>query len=378
MYLDTSSLTQKQKDILLLRLKKDADEIFVQWDEIVDEFSSWMEENVSVEVYKKILLTVPGVTSAVKEVKMLNDRKQKIMDAKCHLDCFAILLDYHSWFNWSILEAVISSANRKTQKDPSEFLSRLKFYVHQLHQYCKRNIFECPALSCMSSTKSKTYLVLKVTEDQLSTVDMVSAEKIQQFTAELMKPFEIEEYVLNLHTVGTGCMEMVYSIPQCIYNELFPLNEDQCYSLATLGVMEIITKDCHYKKDHVSDMRILLRMQVYHIIWYLVCNKGSYHFFIDFVNNDRENSQTSVCRLIPPHKLSLFRLWLLICTTHPSRVVPIAMGYLLSSCSNQHIFRALCGFNTFLPTRQLVQMKSKEKCTLYRRYLLQVPNMKLV
>ena len=118
----------------------------------------------------------------------------------------------------------------------------------------------------MSSKKGTTFLVLKVTEDQLSTVNMVSAEKIALFTAELMKPFEIQEYVMNLHTVGKGCMELVYSLPQCITNELFPLNEDRCNNLAMLGVMEVITKYYHYKKDHVSDVWITLCIQLYKVI----------------------------------------------------------------------------------------------------------------
>ena len=254
MFLNTSSLTQKEKGILLSQLKQDADAIFKQWDIIVSQFSNWIETNVSLEEYKKILITVPGFTSARKEVPMLRDRKQDIMAAKSHLECFAILSDYFSWFNYSILETVIYKAKVFTQKDSSEFLFKVRIYGEELCKYCKRNIYECPAPSGMSSTKSSTFLVLKVTEDQLSDVEMVSAERIELFKYELMKPFEIEEYVLNLHTVGTGCVELVYSIPLCIYNELFPLNKDQCKSLRMLGVMEVITKDYHYKKDDVSDM----------------------------------------------------------------------------------------------------------------------------
>ena len=252
MYLDTSSLTQKQEGFLLSQLKKDADAIFDRWDIIVSQFSSWMKTNVSLEEYKEILLTVPGIASASKEVRMFHDRKQDIMAAKSHLDCFAILSDYYSWFNYSILETVISKAKRRTQKDSPEFFSSLQSYTVLLYEYCKRNIYECPVPSCTSPTNgTHTFLVLKVSEDQLSNFKIVSAEKIKLFTFELMKPFEIEDYVLNLRTVGDGCVELVYSIPLCIYNELFPLNEEQCKSLAMLRVMEVITKDYHYKKELV-------------------------------------------------------------------------------------------------------------------------------
>ena len=253
MYLDTSSLNQKQKDILLLQLNKDADAIFGQWDQFVYQFSSWIKGNVSLEDYKEIILTLPGMTSARKDVQMFYDRKREIVAATSYLECFMVLSDYWSWFNCSILETIIRNAMGRTQKDSSKLVSSLQLYMDQLHKYCKRNIYECPAPSCMSSTKdTRTFLVLKVTEDQLSNVNMVSAEKIKLFTAELMKSFEIQDYVLNLHAVGSGCVELVYSIPLCIYNELFPLNEDQCKSLPMLGVMKVITKDYCYTKDDVS------------------------------------------------------------------------------------------------------------------------------
>ena len=253
MYLDTSSLTQKQKDNLLLQLQKDADAMFLQLTIIVNKFCSWMKENVCLEEYKEILNNVQGIKSATKNVPMLHDRKEEINAAKNHRECSAILSDYYSWFNCSILENIITFANTKTQQDSSEFISSLKSYMDHLHKYCRRKIYECPAPSGMSSTKgSLAFLVLKVTENYLSN-DM-SAEKIKLFTAELITPFDIEDYVLNLCTVGTGCVELVYSIPLCIYNELFPLSGDQCKSLLMLGVMEVIIKDYHYKKDEVSDI----------------------------------------------------------------------------------------------------------------------------
>ena len=64
--------------------------------------------------------------------------------------------------------------------------------------------------------------------------------------------FNIPKYVLTLCTVADGCVELVYSVPLCIYSVLFPLNEEQWRHLITLGVTEIKTKDYHYEKEHVS------------------------------------------------------------------------------------------------------------------------------
>ena len=55
MYLDTSTLTQKQEDFLLFNLKNDADAIFNQWDIFVSQFCQWMKINFSLDLYKEIL-----------------------------------------------------------------------------------------------------------------------------------------------------------------------------------------------------------------------------------------------------------------------------------------------------------------------------------
>lgn len=249
MFLDTSSLTQKEKDILLLKLEDDMKTILKQWDSVVSQFRSWMKANFSLDECKEILSRVPGMASEMKEVPMFTDREQQIVDAKNYLECFVMLSHYYSWFDCSVLEAVVTS----TEKDSSKFLSSLRSYTDQLHNYCKRNIFECPAPSSMSSTKGTTFLVLKLTGDQWSNAKNVSAEKIKKFNAKLMKTLEIPNYALKLCAVNIGCVQLVYSIPLCIYNKLFPLIEDQCKYILMLGVMKVITKDYHYNKDHVSD-----------------------------------------------------------------------------------------------------------------------------
>ena len=67
-----------------------------------------------------------------------------------------------------------------------------------------------------------------------------------------MTLFGVKKYALKLCTVAMGCVELVYSMPLCIYNNVFPLNEDQYRDLTTLGVSEIMTNFYVYKLEHVS------------------------------------------------------------------------------------------------------------------------------
>ena len=240
-----NTLTRNENDILLLRVKADADAIDTKYRHVVLKFDTWMEENVPIEDYRKILLRIPGTVK--KDVPMLKDRWEKI-EAANHFKCSVILSDYYTWFNCSILKVVLQDSQAQTHKDPTDILSALQSYTEEVHKYCKRNIFECPPPSCMSSTKESTYLILKLQKHQVLDEETFTADEIRLLEATLMTSLNIQEYVLKLCTVAEGCVELVYSVPLCIYSVLFPLNEEQWQLLITLDVTELIAKDYHYKQ----------------------------------------------------------------------------------------------------------------------------------
>ena len=252
-YLDIDALTQNEKDNLRLQIKADADCIDEKYCNVVLQFRMWMNSNVSIDEYRNILSNIPGTIK--NDVPMLKDRWNEIKVAD-HLECSVILSNYYTWFNCSVLKQVVQNAKTLTSKDPTKILSILQSYTEEVHNYCKRNIFECPPHSSMSPTKGTTYFILKLEGHQVLDEKAFTAEEIGLVNAMLMKNLNIPKYVLKLCTVAKGCMELVYSVPLCIYSVLFPLNEEQWKHLITHGVTEIITKDYRYKKEHVSTCSI--------------------------------------------------------------------------------------------------------------------------
>ena len=245
MYLQSiDTLTKNERGILIQKVRADADAIDSKYRCMVLKFKTWMEENVTVEDYRKILTNIPGTMRI--DVLMLKDRWKDIKAAD-HSDCSVILSDYYTWFNCSVLKKVLEDAKTLTHKDPTEILSILQSYTEELHKYCRRNIFECLPFEYkgVSLTNSSTYCILKL-EKHVFDEQTITTEEIELFEDTLMTFFEIPEYALKLCTVADGCVELVYSVPLCIYSVLFPLNEEQWKHLITLGVSEIITKDYHY------------------------------------------------------------------------------------------------------------------------------------
>ena len=234
----------------ILKLKDDSDAIRQEYSNFVIQFESWMENNISVEEYRKILSNIPGAMK--NNVPLLKDRCSEIEAATQHSQCSALLSGYHTWFSCSVLNKVLQLVNTLTGKVTTEVISSLQSYTKKMHDYCKRNILECPPPSVMSSTKGITYCIFKRKDEFQDRI--LTAHEIQILKGITMIQFNIEECALQLRTFTEGCVELVYSIPLCIYAELFPLNEDQCRYLTTQGLSEIMTKDYHYKLKRVSNI----------------------------------------------------------------------------------------------------------------------------
>ena len=268
-FLYLGTLTKHENDILQLKVKADADPITTKYRHVVLKFRTWMKDNVSIEDYRIILSNIPGTIR--KDVPMLKDRWKEIKAAD-HSDCSVILSDYYTWFNCSILKQVLEDAKIITHihVDPTDILSALQSYTEEVHKYCTRSIFECPPLSNLSSTKGTTYFILKLEGPKVLDYKTIAAEEVKSFEATLMISLNIPEYALKLCTVAEGCVELVYSVPLCIYSVLFPLNEEQWKHLITLGVTEITTKDCNYKKKHVSRLYHILNTLLDHHVIILV------------------------------------------------------------------------------------------------------------
>ena len=76
LYLDTGTLTKNEKDVLLLKVKADADAIKKDHLHMILKFKTWMKENVFVEDYRDIMFNISGTIR--NNVAMLRDRWKEI------------------------------------------------------------------------------------------------------------------------------------------------------------------------------------------------------------------------------------------------------------------------------------------------------------
>uniref|UniRef100_A0A1X7U5Z6 Uncharacterized protein n=1 Tax=Amphimedon queenslandica TaxID=400682 RepID=A0A1X7U5Z6_AMPQE len=88
-------------------------------------------------------------------------------------------------------------------------------------------------------------MIAKVARDDYTLNDLYFFHKL------IADALEVPQYKFYFCTIDDGCMELKYSIPDFLYSVLFPLTNQQCDSLAEIGIIKIT---CH---DYVHEMKQL-------------------------------------------------------------------------------------------------------------------------
>ena len=91
-------------------------------------------------------------------------------------------------------------------------------------------------------------MVAKVEKDDYTLSDLYFFHKA------IADTLEVPKYQFYFCEIGDGCMELKYSIPDFLYSLLFPLTNQQCHSLAEIGIIRMtcgeyaheLKKVCHH------------------------------------------------------------------------------------------------------------------------------------
>ena len=165
-----------------------------------------------------------------KPTPLLRNQLDEIMRAECVENVFCILGNYYSFFNYGLIEKIISWFG--TQEDKK----RLKAYTEHFKRFCKRRTFECPSkIFGHPVNEGKTNLVVKVEESWDPKVGC-SLENVLRLCNSLGEILEVESETLYLYQIDEGCVELLFQVPSFVEEDIFPLSMEQQHALASIGV----------------------------------------------------------------------------------------------------------------------------------------------
>ena len=227
-YLNTENLTEDERHGLYGRLTNEYKDITSSYARLsIDIRKSLQTRGVTPGQLADVLMELSAFPLKVKDSSkpLLEDCFDEIEDAETIQGIFKILRPYGSFFDCHIIKHIVNSI-LCTNDDRA----RLRRYLSELDDYCRRNVFECQHFASIDPKFPK--LVLKV--DNLVSKSF-SMKAIDAFTANVAKTFGLSRHTLRLCSVDEGCIQLTYQIPQSVVDKVFPLSPKQEEAHKSLG-----------------------------------------------------------------------------------------------------------------------------------------------
>ena len=165
-------------------------------------------------------------------------------------ELFRVLDKYISWFNFEFIVKLVNVFIT----DDRDLLRKWSTYCEKVKGYFKDNNTQAVQIGDaiqfgLSNVPGTKVMVAKVEKDDYTLSDLYFFHKA------IADAIEVPKYKLYFCEIDDGCMELKYSIPDFLYSLLFPLNNQQCHSLAEIGIIKMTCgqyvhepkKVCHHK-----------------------------------------------------------------------------------------------------------------------------------
>ena len=170
--------------------------------------------------------------------------KKEFDHVKTTNQLFRVLDKYISWFNFELVVKLVN----KFITDERDLQRKWSTYREKLKDYFKNNNTQAVQIADsiefgLSDVPGTKVMIAKVARDDYTLNDLYFFHKL------IADALEVPEYDFYFCTIDDGCMELKYSIPDFLYSVLFPLTNQQCHSLAEIGIIKMI---CH---KYVHEMK---------------------------------------------------------------------------------------------------------------------------
>ena len=143
---------------------------------------------------------------------------------------FVVLMDYFSFFNYHILEHIITVCGTREDKD------NLQRYIDNFDQYANRRIFECHPQFGPESDTNHADVFVKVD----SQYENYTVTEVERFRCQLSKTLQVSRQgVLRLCRVEKGCFQLMFQVPSFVQQKIFPLSREQERALAQERVIRL-------------------------------------------------------------------------------------------------------------------------------------------
>ena len=177
---------------------------------------------------------------------------------------FTHLAPEMSFFNHEILRRIINVLGDKDDKD------RLADYSKEFKEFCKRKVFEIEPGRCtcgqrLSKLKRRKLFAIVIPTGEKMLQKLEDAVSIKETLSDVL---DVPPATLHLHRIDRGSAILVFSVPDSIAQELFPLPKEKIALLRVNGIILFVPQD---SKSEINQVRFLaffigIKLRYVHII----------------------------------------------------------------------------------------------------------------
>ena len=231
-----TTLSKQDRENLHYILKKDTKKIMESFDDLSDgTCDSLIRQEVAVERLVRV---------AVKFDHSLRDelKKSKSID-----EVFTDLAPEMSFFNHEILTRIIKVLGGEDDKE------RLARYSKEFQEFCKRKVFEIEPGPCtcgehISKLKQRKPFAIVLPAGEKRLQNLGDAIGIKETLVEILG---VPPATLHLHRIDKGSVILVFSVPDSIAQQLFPLPKEKLALLRAKGMVLFVPQDLTYESNQV-------------------------------------------------------------------------------------------------------------------------------
>ena len=230
--LDLKKLSKEEKEKLHERLYAESMDITFKFQDLFSSTTqSLKERNISPQDLYTHLACLGSVKPTYDDPKQpaLRHYFPQLRNAVRIEEAMGIVSSYCSFFNYRIMELIISKLG--TTKDKDNLLN----YEKEFSEYARRHVFECPSEpGIMTDGNDKLFMTLDETYDDCT------VSVLRLFVRKLAEILKLSsDAALKLCQIELGSLKLIFQIPTFLQEDIFPLSADQRRALTGLGIIQL-------------------------------------------------------------------------------------------------------------------------------------------
>ena len=242
-YLGMTTLSKADKEDLNFILKKDTKKIMNSFNTLFNKTcDSLIQQEVAVERLVRVA------------VRFDSSLRNELKKSKSINEVFIDLAPEMSFFNHEILANIIDVLGDKDDKD------RLAHYSKEFQEFCKRKIFEVQPGCCtcgqhLSNVKQRKRFAVVIPKDEKGFKNLEDAVSIKETLSDVLG---VPLASLHLHRIDKGSIILVFSVPDSIAQELFPLPKEKLSLLRTKGMVLFVPQNLTSESSQVLHIILII------------------------------------------------------------------------------------------------------------------------